>query len=91
MTNKIKEIFVPGTQKLEVLCSETQKSYKGSILCVHGICHGAWCFEKFINYFSDNGYNCYALSLRGHGKSEGYNNINNYNLSDYSNDIKKSI
>lgn len=42
------------------------------ILFVHGAWHAAWCWdEHFLPYFAKKGYHAYALSLRGHGKSEG--------------------
>lgn len=43
---------------------------KGSVLCCHGICHGAWCWTHFLDYFYEHGYAAYALSYRGHGKSD---------------------
>ncbi|WP_372736914.1 alpha/beta hydrolase, partial [Nocardioides sp.] len=39
------------------------------LLFVHGAWHGAWCWENFTDYFSARGYDCWALSLRGHGGS----------------------
>jgi pimeloyl-ACP methyl ester carboxylesterase len=42
------------------------------LLFVHGAWHGAWCWDEyFLSYFADKGYLARALSLRGHGKSEG--------------------
>lgn len=42
------------------------------LLFVHGAWHGAWCWDEyFLQYFADNGYLARAVSLRGHGKSEG--------------------
>lgn len=41
------------------------------LLFVHGSFHGAWCWEEhFLPHFAAEGYDCYALSLRGHGGSE---------------------
>jgi hypothetical protein len=38
------------------------------LLFVHGAWHAAWCWEPhFLPYFAEQGYACYALSLRGHG------------------------
>lgn len=82
---------LPVNPKLEVFYSQAKNDYKGCILCVHGICHGAWCFENFLTFFSDNGYDCYALSFRGHAGSAGQDKLNEYSLSDYSDDIKKCI
>ncbi|WP_371851154.1 alpha/beta hydrolase [Rhodococcus tukisamuensis] len=45
------------------------------ILLVHGAWVGAWCWEYgFIDKLTELGWEVYALSLRGHGKSEGRTN-----------------
>lgn len=75
------------TYQLEILGKKINNP-KGSIVFVHGICHGAWCWENFLYYFSKAGYQCYAVSLRGHGNSEGKENLNTFTLSDYVEDIK---
>ncbi|MCH3963504.1 MAG: alpha/beta hydrolase [Clostridium sp.] len=48
----------------------TQNFIKGEILLVHGANHGAWCWKNFMNRFSEEGYNVYALNLFNHGRSE---------------------
>ncbi|HHX58341.1 MAG TPA: alpha/beta hydrolase [Candidatus Moranbacteria bacterium] len=74
--------------KLELLTEKNKlvKS-KGALLFIHGASHGAWCWKKYMQYFSQKGFDCYALSLRGHGKSDGYENLNDYGLDDYVKDI----
>lgn len=67
------------------------KNPKGFIVLVHGICHGAWCWENFINFFAAQGYQCYAVSLRGHSYSEGKENLNSFTLSDYVEDVKTVV
>jgi pimeloyl-ACP methyl ester carboxylesterase len=40
------------------------------LLFVHGILHGAWCYDTFwLPYFARHGYDARALSLRGHAGS----------------------
>jgi pimeloyl-ACP methyl ester carboxylesterase len=40
------------------------------LLFVHGILHGAWCYDTFfLPYFAQHGYHASALSLRGHAGS----------------------
>jgi alpha-beta hydrolase superfamily lysophospholipase len=54
--------------------------------------HGAWCWaEHFLPYFARHGYNSYALSLRGHGASEGKGNLKSIKLADYVSDIEQVI
>lgn len=56
---------------------------KETILFVHGVCHGAWCWEeKFIPYFQNLGYVCIALNLPGH-ETPGSTQRISYSLNDY--------
>jgi alpha-beta hydrolase superfamily lysophospholipase len=59
--------------QLELLTHKAQtKTHNTPILFVHGAWHAAWCWEEyFMPYFAAQGWDCYALSLRAHGKSEG--------------------
>jgi pimeloyl-ACP methyl ester carboxylesterase len=37
------------------------------LLFVHGVFHGAWCWEEhFLDFFAEHGWDAYALTLRGH-------------------------
>ena len=56
---------------------------KETILFVHGMCHGAWCWEEyFIPYFEKLGYNCVAIDLPGH-ETQGSTRRISYSLGDY--------
>lgn len=56
---------------------------KETILFVHGVCHGAWCWEeKFIPFFQNLGYECIALNLPGH-ETPGSTRRISYSLNDY--------
>ena len=46
---------------------------KPSIIFIHGLCHGAWCWHKYISFFESHGYECRAFDLRGHGRKEPKN------------------
>jgi pimeloyl-ACP methyl ester carboxylesterase len=61
--------------QLEVLANIKNVTQRSPILFVHGAWHGAWCWENFLPYFADRGYGAYAVSLRGHGASEGRDRI----------------
>jgi pimeloyl-ACP methyl ester carboxylesterase len=41
------------------------------LLFVHGLGHGAWCWENWLAAAAEAGYPSYAVSLRGHGGSDG--------------------
>lgn len=75
--------------KLEILKKLPEKSSNlPTLLFVHGASHGMWCWqENFIPYFSSKNFPVYALDLRGHGKSEGFNDIDSFSLSQYADDV----
>lgn len=75
--------------KLEVLVYLPDKDVqKIPLLFIHGASHGAWCWkENFLPYFCARGYPAYALSLRGHGNSEGRERLDSFSLTDYLEDI----
>lgn len=72
---------------LEVISSELSGQAKPTpILFIHGAWHGAWCWgENFLPFFAEKGYSAHALSLRGHGSSEG--NLKTASLDDYIADV----
>jgi pimeloyl-ACP methyl ester carboxylesterase len=62
--------------RLEVISHRPEGNARPTpLLLVHGAWHGAWCWEKFQPYFAEHGYESHALSLRGHGNSEGRDNL----------------
>jgi pimeloyl-ACP methyl ester carboxylesterase len=57
-------------------------------LFVHGAWHGAWCWdEHFLPYFAGEGYDVYALSLRGHCGSSGRERLRWTRIKDYVADV----
>ncbi len=74
---------------LEVIAKgERSESCPIPLLFVHGAWHGAWCWdEHFLDYFASLGYECIALSLRGHGGSPGVEKMNLYRIDDYVEDV----
>jgi alpha-beta hydrolase superfamily lysophospholipase len=56
---------------LELIIREpAEKLHETPLLFVHGIHHGAWCYDDyFLPYFAQHGFIAAALSLRGHGSS----------------------
>jgi pimeloyl-ACP methyl ester carboxylesterase len=73
---------------LEIIKEKAKGQLKGSIVFIHGAWHGAWCWQdNFLPYFAAQGYDCYAPSLRGHGKSESNKNLKWLKISDYAEDV----
>lgn len=75
--------------KLEIISREPkEKRFKTPLLFVHGTGHAAWCWdENFLLYFADKGFSSHAVSLRGHGKSEGREKLKWTSVSDYVSDV----
>lgn len=78
--------------QLEVISKHPrEKTHSTPLLLVHGAWHGAWCWENFLPYFAEQGYEVHALSLRGHGISEGREGIRWYSTSDYLTDVRQVV
>lgn len=59
------------------------------LLFIHGMWHGAWCWDEyFLPFFADAGYRVAALSLRGHAGSEG--KIRGSTIADYISDVERA-
>lgn len=64
------------------------QTHKTPLLFVHGMWHGAWCWDEFfLPFFADNGYHVTALSLRGHAGSEG--KIQGSTIANYVSDVEQ--
>lgn len=83
-------LIISDAPKLTAKYKLTEGEVKGGIIFVHGVCHGAWCFKNFLNFFSKNGYDCFALNLRGHGEN-GMKDLAGATLSDYVKDVKDCV
>lgn len=65
---------------------------KPSLLFIHGGFHGAWCWdEHFLPWFNERGWAAHAVSLRGHGLSDGAAQIKDWSLADYAEDVLSMI
>jgi pimeloyl-ACP methyl ester carboxylesterase len=61
---------------------------KPPLLFVHGAYVNADCWAlNFLPYFADLGYDCHALDLSGHGRSEGRAALDSFGLDDYLDDV----
>ena len=65
-----------------------KQTHKTPLLFVHGMWHGAWCWDEFfLPFFADHGYHVTALSLRGHAGSEG--KIRGSTIANYVSDVEQ--
>jgi pimeloyl-ACP methyl ester carboxylesterase len=77
--------------KLEVLSRQaSQDSGLPPLLFVHGSGHAAWSWdEHFLSWFAAQGFNTWAVSLRGHGKSEGAERLRWTSIAAYVDDVRR--
>ena len=75
--------------KLEVLSQQPlQALSKSPVLLVHGAWHGAWCWKMHLaDYLAQQGFQVHAISLRGHGNSEGRQRLRCSGVADYVDDV----
>jgi pimeloyl-ACP methyl ester carboxylesterase len=58
------------------------------LLFVHGAFAGAWCWEEnFLPYLAQHGHASYAVSLRGHGGSDGREALALASIDDFTTDM----
>lgn len=79
--------------RLEVLRAGPEPADAGRpvLVFVHGGYHGAWSWEKFLPFFAALGYPCRAVSLRGHGGSEGRSELNRAGFADFDADVESVL
>jgi len=64
------------------------KKQRTPLLFIHGAFTAAWCWEEhFLDFFAAAGYPAYAVSLSGHGKSQGREHLDSLSISDYVRDV----
>jgi len=61
------------------------------LIFVPGGFHGAWCWHNLQDFFAEKNHCSYAISIRGHGKSEGKEELKNLGLLDTVKDLKDFI
>lgn len=62
------------------------------LLFVHGAFAGAWVWgDNFLPWFAQRGYRAYAVSLRGHGESEGQGRLDHLGIADYVDDVIEAV
>ncbi len=77
--------------KLEVISKfPSVPAYSTPLLFVHGAWHGAWCWDvHFLEYFAGRGFAVHAVSLRGHGGSEGRERLRWTGIARYVQDLER--
>jgi len=67
MTNPDGGCAAVGNLEVVARTARHDRGGRPPLLFVHGVFHGAWCWEEhFLDFFAARGWNAYALTLRGH-------------------------
>ncbi|MCL2644294.1 MAG: alpha/beta hydrolase [Betaproteobacteria bacterium] len=62
------------------------------ILFIHGAYAAAWCWEEhFLPWFAQRGWAAHAVSLSGHGRSRGRDNLDRLGIDHYVADIIETV
>jgi non-heme chloroperoxidase len=82
--------FIAGREVLACLPPDAVgRDDKPPLLFVHGAFAAAWMWaDTFLPWFAQAGYSCYALSLRGHGKSSDRERIDWLSIAEYVEDVR---
>ena len=79
--------------RLEVISREPKGAARPTpLLFVHGAYGGAWEWaEHFMPFFAERGWTTHAVSLRGHGESDGAQEVWLARLADYIADVEQVV
>lgn len=88
---QIEEIRIDDDRLEAWYCASAETPARGNVVMVHGICHAAWCWERFLKFFAAHGYNCIAVSLRGHGASRTEGRLRDKGFKAYAYDARKAV
>lgn len=84
---KYELLTTDGAPELKMRYYAAAGSQKGILVFVHGVSHGAWCWEFYVKYLTQRGYACFVVNLRGHGDDPNTANLKGSHLSDYVTDV----
>lgn len=84
-----------GGPRLEILRREPTPAAVARhtpVVFVHGAFVGAWCWaEHFLDRFAAQGIRSIAPSLRGHGASEGREQLPHFGINEYVADLERAV
>jgi pimeloyl-ACP methyl ester carboxylesterase len=88
----IDSLQAPWQPRLELLSLRARSARRPPILMVHGAyTHaGSW-MRTFMPWFAARGHDVHAVSLRGHGGSDGRPMLDAWGLEDYRADVERAL
>ncbi|MGA8054581.1 MAG: alpha/beta fold hydrolase [Burkholderiales bacterium] len=83
----------PSGHRLEIIEARArERAFGHPLLFIHGAFVGAWCWTpNFLPYFAENGFDAYAVSLRGHGGSHGRERLAVTGIVDFVEDVREAV
>jgi len=64
---------------------------KPPLLFLHGAFAGAWFWDYFLPRCADAGFDCHALSFRGHAGSGGHESLHSFGINHYVQDLSRAV
>lgn len=93
--NSLNKIYVKADDGLDIVLSSKYAENNNndySLLFIHGSNAGGWVFEEYwMEYFSKNGYNSYAINMRGSNVTGTFNNKQFVTINEHVEDLKNVI
>ncbi len=79
--------------RLEIIAKHPARNFHQTpLLFIHGMLHGAWCWDvHFLDCFAQRGCAAHAVSLRGHGESDGRDRLRWTRIADYVEDGANAV
>ena len=69
-----------------------ERRHPTPLLFIHGTLHTAACWDAhFLDYFAQHGFASHAVNLRGHGKSEGREELRWTRIADFVEDVANAV
>jgi pimeloyl-ACP methyl ester carboxylesterase len=78
--------------KLEIISKyPPDVTHPTPLLFIHGSLHGAWCWDvHFLDFFAQHGFAAHAVNLRGHGNSQGGEQLRWTRIADFVEDVENA-
>lgn len=67
------------------------KQIESPLLLIHGAACGAWVWRDMLAWFGNEGIEASAVSLRGHGGSDGHQQLQQFRIADYVSDVRSVV
>ncbi|WP_137009649.1 alpha/beta hydrolase [Aquitalea aquatilis] len=80
--------------RLELIHEAAQGTERDAppLLFVHGAFCAAWCWQRtFLPWFAQQGFDCWAISLEGHGDSDGQQYLSAISIDDYVRNLDAAV